>query len=271
MQTRFPIPPLLNHLIWFILIFSGFSGFSQDRIFLANGEKVTGTFIGREKGMVYYLESGSSDTVKMAKQDVALVIYQSGDYKIFNEDYRPIIGQERIQKEEKEWNQTPKNLVKANLFLLLAQTAEITYQRRLTNHLAIEFPVTYGWGWKQAQANEFDIRKRFAVGATMLVYPIKKPNALIQFFTGPGIEVGNISFSDTYLTNFHDKSGRIGVFPSPQNSNYLNLNVRAGIMIRMNPWMSIGAEAAPGLRIYFWQEEFNTWSLSHNLNLIVHF
>lgn len=246
MKSRLYLPLLLFFLLQFSLV-------AQDRIYFADGTMESGKFISKTSRFIYFAVSNSNDTSKYYEHDVAMYLLENGKHKVINGHFNKYIGEERIAQELKDWKNTAKNKIKVNLLnFTLPKNLEVTYQRRLSRAIALELPVTLGYGWRDAELGNyiFEIRKRYAVGISALYFPSRAPDAPVEFYVGPYLEAGNVYFSDYYREHWTRLPHGIN------SSNYITYGVHMGVGFNLNKWLCLSIESSPGAR----------QNLSHGVN-----
>ncbi len=99
------------HIIFLLLVFAGFKGYSQDKLFLRKGALLKCKIIAvSEKTITYRDTAANSQLITIPKGDVILAEYQTGVIYIFSSE-NPIVQQpevfetrdQRKERKMKEW------------------------------------------------------------------------------------------------------------------------------------------------------------------------
>jgi len=275
----------MKKLVVSLLVLMSFCSYAQDEIYFADGKMEEGKVLEVDRGYLI-IRNAEGVKLKVEKIEIAMVIYENGSYEIFNKNYekrstktieaskKPSENSSAIKEPEKL--ETP-NQLKFNLAALAFGSAELSYQRKVTNGIALEIPMSIGW----ADGSEtFYFRKKYSFGFNLLFYPMKSESQ-VQIHLGPGFEGGNGFVSTDMYSDFRDfdfspLGGGGGGYntPSPFKgfySNYINVGLRFGVSYKISKAFGLGAEGGVGIRSFVGTNSFIMPIANFNFNLQYHF
>ncbi|PLX02547.1 MAG: hypothetical protein C0595_10345 [Marinilabiliales bacterium] len=209
------------------------SVFSQDYIYLKNGDRLETIITDQTKTAIIYQIFGSTqeDLKLVDKQDVKMIAYANGkiddfsdndsDHKIINSDFK-------------------KNLIAYHLADLLINNFTISYERILNNgKVGIKIPFSLGYDGDYEELGDF--QNKFYSGVSINFYPTGQGSW--RFFMGPEIRLGQGHVND-YIYNYDTGYG----YEVDEDAFYFKFHINNGVMFSPIPELSLAASVSLGIR-----------------------
>lgn len=209
------------------------SVFSQDYIYLKNGDRLETIITDQTKSAIIYQVFGSTqeDLKLVSKEDVKMIAYANGKIDDFSDN-------KSINKIKN--SDFKKNLIAYHLADLLINNFTISYERILNNgKLGIQIPFSIGYDGDYEELGDF--QNKFYSGIAFKFYPTGQ--GTWRFFMGPEIRVGQGHVSD-YIYNYDTGYG----YDVDEDAFYFKFHINNGIMFSPIPELSLAASVSLGIR-----------------------
>jgi hypothetical protein len=216
-------------LLIITILFVTVNTYSQDFIYLKNGNRISANITESTKTMVLYSDFNSKDgSIKIVKnEDVKMIVFSSGKISNYSSG-----------KSTNEKGEFKKNLFAYHLADLIINNLTISYERILNNgKIGLQIPFSIGYSDEYQELGDF--RNKYYSGINLNFYPTGQGKW--RFFTGPGIRIGSGTVEEYY---YYASSNQYESF----DVTYLKFHINNGVMYSPISELSIVASMALGIR-----------------------
>lgn len=222
-------------LLIVMVLFGAANAFSQDFIYLKNGDRLSTIISETTKTSVIYSDYGSADVNPklVSISDIKMIAYSDGKVVEYTKEEKQVSNQEFKQ-----------NLFAYHLADLLINNLTISYERILDNgKIGIQIPLSVGYSDNYQELGDFT--NKFYTGINLNIYPTGQ--GTVRFFLGPGLRVGSGIYEN--YDNYYDYSSSSDYYPYFQEDVfYFKFHINNGVMYSPIPELSLVAALSLGIR-----------------------
>jgi len=243
------------YLLMLVLMISSASLFSQDFIYLKNGDRIGALISEITKTAIIYTDYGSADQKlqMVSNADVKMIAYANGKVSDF--------AKEKVKVNNEDFK---KNLIAYHLADLLINNLTISYERiSKDGKIGVQIPVSFGYSDNYQELGDFT--NTFYSGINLNFYPTAQ--GTIRYFLGPGLRLGQGTYES--YNNCYDCYESY----SSEDLFYFKFHLNNGVMFTPIPSLSLVAELSLGIRYVDskWPEEKVRTTGAFSFNMIYRF
>ena len=218
-------------LLIFVVLFATISSFTQDYIYLTNGEKIEAIVSETTKTATLYTVYGDANNqLKIVdNKDIKLIAFSNGKVKDFAEGNPGVVSN----------NGFASNLVAYHLADLLINNFTLSYERILkSGKVGIQIPLSIGYSGDYQELGDF--QNRFYTGIYVNFYPTGQGQW--RYFLGPGLRFG------TGVYEYYHDYDHYNNYYGEEDVFYFKFHINNGVIFSPIPNLSLAASLSLGIR-----------------------